>query len=301
MDSLLASRFKRVEMALASLIDSIAKYNPNPIHAKDLVAADAELTQGLEQLNTHQLNYARIISLRTTSKALDDQIRVTLENLASVRKEIISKPFRNPIPNVKSVSYNELLDYARRISKFTSPPSYRDPVINNEADGTTMATASANGQENATDTMRNESMPEPVQEIPTSQSTIMTNNNNWSDYLNPRSDQTWTPWPSEETIRRGALASIQMLVNQGIDLETFDAEKFGELEAARKLSINEKERQEEAQRPHLESEQIPQIRKQVTDTAADSGSNLESKEPQTRTKVFQLETFDDDDDDEFED
>lgn len=49
MDSLLASRFKRVEMALASLIDSIAKYNPNPIHAKDLVAADAELTQGLEQ------------------------------------------------------------------------------------------------------------------------------------------------------------------------------------------------------------------------------------------------------------
>jgi hypothetical protein len=49
MDRVIDSRFERVENALAKLISSISTYNPSPAFATDLVAADAELSHGLEQ------------------------------------------------------------------------------------------------------------------------------------------------------------------------------------------------------------------------------------------------------------
>jgi len=49
MDNLIDQRFQRVEKALATLINSISTYNPNPALANELVAADAGLSQGLEQ------------------------------------------------------------------------------------------------------------------------------------------------------------------------------------------------------------------------------------------------------------
>jgi hypothetical protein len=49
MDNIIDQRFERVEKALATLITSISTYNPSITHANDLVAADAELSQGLEQ------------------------------------------------------------------------------------------------------------------------------------------------------------------------------------------------------------------------------------------------------------
>jgi hypothetical protein len=49
MDKLLDNRFEKVEKALATLITSISTYNPTPVLANNLVAADAELSEGLEQ------------------------------------------------------------------------------------------------------------------------------------------------------------------------------------------------------------------------------------------------------------
>ncbi len=49
MDVLIDKRFERVEKALATLINSMSTYNPNPALANDLVTADAELSHGLEQ------------------------------------------------------------------------------------------------------------------------------------------------------------------------------------------------------------------------------------------------------------
>lgn len=48
MNEYLDVRFARVEKALETLIKSISGYNPSPNIANDLVAADAELNQGLE-------------------------------------------------------------------------------------------------------------------------------------------------------------------------------------------------------------------------------------------------------------
>jgi hypothetical protein len=49
MDDMLSTQFDRVEKALATLVDSIAAYNPSPQAALDLVAADDQLSQGLDQ------------------------------------------------------------------------------------------------------------------------------------------------------------------------------------------------------------------------------------------------------------
>lgn len=49
MDTFIDARLDRVEKALTTVIDSIAKYNPSPALAEDLLAADRELSQGLEE------------------------------------------------------------------------------------------------------------------------------------------------------------------------------------------------------------------------------------------------------------
>jgi len=49
MDHIIDKRFERVEKALATLITSISTHNPVTALATDLVAADAELSEGLEQ------------------------------------------------------------------------------------------------------------------------------------------------------------------------------------------------------------------------------------------------------------
>jgi hypothetical protein len=49
MDKYIDSKFERLEKALTSLIDSVAKYHPSAAQARELDASDVELAQGLEQ------------------------------------------------------------------------------------------------------------------------------------------------------------------------------------------------------------------------------------------------------------
>jgi hypothetical protein len=45
MDKYIDARFERVEKALATLIDSITKYNPSSVHANNLVDANKDLSE----------------------------------------------------------------------------------------------------------------------------------------------------------------------------------------------------------------------------------------------------------------
>lgn len=49
MNTTLQAQFDRVETALNTLIDSISAYNPSPAAAVALVAADDDLSHGLDQ------------------------------------------------------------------------------------------------------------------------------------------------------------------------------------------------------------------------------------------------------------
>lgn len=53
MNTYIDGRFERLEKALASLIDSVTKYHPSAVHAKELEAADCELSKGLGEGEHH--------------------------------------------------------------------------------------------------------------------------------------------------------------------------------------------------------------------------------------------------------
>ncbi|CAK7265443.1 hypothetical protein SEPCBS57363_001586 [Sporothrix epigloea] len=132
MDKLIDTRFERVEKSLAALIDSVAKYNPSPALAEDLLAADRGLREGLLTLQIHQNNHLRILALRAEAAALDVQIKTTLLKLAASRRELLQAPATEfPEDSVNSAirdqtrhysfTYEELMSYARRISRNTVP------------------------------------------------------------------------------------------------------------------------------------------------------------------------------------
>jgi hypothetical protein len=121
--------------------------------------------------------------------------------------------------------------------------------------------------------------------------TVTTNTAMWTQFLNPSADVPFIPWPSEETIRRGALASIQILVDQGVDPAMFDPEKSAELEAERKRVVEEEDQLREQERARLEEERRREMERRMS-----ASGTLPSERREEQPKVFQLETFDDDED-----
>lgn len=71
-----------------------------------------------------------------------------------------------------------------------------------------------------------------------------------SQYLNPLSGQVFFPWPLEDKIRSGALASIQILAEQGIDPKGFDP-----VEEEERKRKEEEERKEREERERVEREE----------------------------------------------
>jgi len=59
MNTTLQAQFDRVETALNTLIDSISAYNPSPAAAVALVAADDDLSHGLDQRKQISTNLTR--------------------------------------------------------------------------------------------------------------------------------------------------------------------------------------------------------------------------------------------------
>ena len=91
------------------------------------------------------------------------------------------------------IPYEELLTYARKISKYTQPPSshsFNPPV--------TLATGNSNVPPQADEARPNIGL-----------------TNEEIAALDPSSRVVFTPWPSEEVMRRGALAQIT-LAGEGI-------------------------------------------------------------------------------------
>jgi hypothetical protein len=116
----------------------------------------------------------------------------------------------------------------------------------------------------------------------------------FTQFLNPLADAPFIPWPTEEIIRRGALASIQVLLDQNIDPATFDPAKSAELEAERKRIAEEEDRAREEQKAKAEEER----RKEMERRMSVSGNLASAGRDQEKPGVFQLETFDDDEESE---
>lgn len=77
MNKQLDACFDRVEKALGTLIDSIAKYNPSSNQVQELGNADAELTKGLQD-RTHAHDTPLPLPLPLPSSLLVEQAGVSL-------------------------------------------------------------------------------------------------------------------------------------------------------------------------------------------------------------------------------
>ncbi|KAI0444102.1 vitamin-D-receptor interacting mediator subunit 4-domain-containing protein [Xylaria telfairii] len=246
--------FDRVEKALGTLIDSIAKYNPSTNQVQELGNADAELTKGLINLQTHQSNYQRIQELRASTARYDTQIKDTLRLLANTRKELVNSSATTfPDGPSHEIRYDELLSYARRISKTTIPPVGAVNAISaltsessqsKEAASApeTAATTPAGGTPNGTTSTPQPqalSLPMTGDVAPTATTTTGTDlPEPLATFLNPHSTYTFVPWPSEEQVRHGAIASLAYMAEQGIEAEGYDPE----LEKARREREDEERR-----------------------------------------------------------
>ncbi|KAL9582693.1 MAG: hypothetical protein Q9203_005387 [Teloschistes exilis] len=224
MNVIIQNQLDRIESTLNTLITSIESYNPSVPAAIDLLAADTALQQGVKQLAQHQANHARILRLRSTIEAQNQQITSTLTLLADTRKELLSTPATVFPENSRKVPYTELLDYAKKISPFTVPPMFREPTGQQKAakatDQKENATPLVNGIGDAVAEARevnaiaNGEIPQSKEGKGVGESSLEHADVQW---LNPLEQIPFVPWPTEEVIKRGALGQIQVMLEQGFD------------------------------------------------------------------------------------
>ncbi|KAK7957224.1 vitamin-D-receptor interacting mediator subunit 4-domain-containing protein [Apiospora aurea] len=262
MDKVIDVRFERMEKALANLVDSIAKYTPSTHAATELNAASADLAQGLEELQTHQRNHARIQQLRAVSAGLDGQIKDTLVQLAQARKELTgTSTTRFPDKGTYPINYTELLNYGRHIAKTTVPPS---GVANAPPGGSAPPTQPESAVESAAATPGG--TPNGVASAPNGALDQLSGQQNTTalpdhiqDSLNPLANAMFVPWPSEAHIRNGALAQLDFLSSRGINPEGYDPDE----EEAEKKRKEEEERAREEQERLEREEKERRIREQM--------------------------------------
>ncbi|KAH7390613.1 mediator complex, subunit Med4 [Pyrenochaeta sp. MPI-SDFR-AT-0127] len=263
MDTVLVEQFERVEKALGALVDSIAAYNPSPQAALDLVAADDDLAQGLDQLARHQANHARIQALRAEADALDEQLKSSVEKLATLRHELFETPATTFPETSRAVPFDELLQYANYISKHTVPPTYRErvPEALSEKDKEKEDAVSSGAPTNGVNTpaIIPESAEPPREETEGQKDgdkaivtapEITAEEEEWLKKLN-ESQMAWYPWPSNEKIRLGNLYKLMYYREKNYNLDEFDIPAFEEEDRLKSIASAEPalEEQEQGQQP----------------------------------------------------
>ncbi|KAK0643884.1 vitamin-D-receptor interacting mediator subunit 4-domain-containing protein [Cercophora newfieldiana] len=321
MEKHLDARFERVEKALTTLIDSIAKYNPSEKLAEDLTTADKNLLTGLRSLEHHQNNSARIEALRQETAALDTQTKDIISTLWSMRKEVKNTTTTTyPAASPKyQFTTSDLLSYARRISRNTLPP----PGVTNGLDfgaspppqelpapeeaGRSAAQTPNASFNNGVGTPAAAPTPSANGEVLASQATVTSTATELPMHLkpvvNPSEGTVFYAWPIEGDVRGGGLAGYQQLFDTGIDPKGYDPE-----EVERRKKEEEQAKKEEEERARLEREEADRRMRQERERMARErerdrqleaerrGSVAGGSRPQQKQQFAFLDLDDDDDD-----
>ncbi len=218
MNDIIQTQLDRVETALTQLIDSISSYNPSIPATSALLNADDELKQGLQQLATHQRNHARMHQLREQIAQKNQSITSTLKTLAATRADLLSPPTSLPSTETRNVPYTDLLDYAKRISRFTVPPTFRPalqlPTAQTPAPAAAAAVNGADATSPVKETRDGEAVENGGEKDGIGMGSLEDVERKW---LDPLAGMGFVPWVGEEAMRSGALAEIQAMVERGED------------------------------------------------------------------------------------
>ncbi|KAF2724266.1 hypothetical protein K431DRAFT_241254 [Polychaeton citri CBS 116435] len=237
--------YQRVEQSLQRLTDSIAAYNPSITASEELLAADESVNQNLEQLATHQSNYARIQELRKTTDSLDDTIKSTIRTLAETRKQILAIPSSDPSDPRREVNIEELLAYAKFIGKTTVPPTFRKPLPDSLRPRATAPAQIANGMATPPAGISQDPNAESQEEDKIENVAVKQLDAGSRAFIDPMRDLPFEPWPSIDRIQAGGLAVIQRMVEEGKDpASVLSAEEQAEEDARKQREKEEEEARE---------------------------------------------------------
>lgn len=200
-------------------------------------------------VSKHQANYVRILALRQKTEALDQNIKDTVKLLADTRKDVIAIPADDSAQNSRrEVDVEELLRYAKFISKTTVPPTFRKPIPEVKLPKSTDEQAQAqitNGMATPPPGAQDsENTPYVRSEIVGLQA-MPQQSQDWMESFN---NLPFEPWPSHGVIQQGALADIQRMIEDGRDpTSMLSPEEQAEADK-RKAEEEERERLEQEER-----------------------------------------------------
>ena len=259
MDKILSTHYATLDTTLTTLLTSISAYAPSVPAASALLAADDALSRALSLLATHQANHQRLISLHTTATARQAELRSTLALLASTRQNLLASTSEDSATvttgeaqPTRRVNARELLDYAKRISKFSRDPTLRPivvPVPSTAAAADAVAGArpgmltpevvvdrvGSAGTSPAGETAGEDDGAGVMELVGVEAGGALENgtlgNESRSEevvQMMVQTDSRWVPWPTEELIRRGGLAILQRGETFVPDRETMVSERGAE-------------------------------------------------------------------------
>lgn len=271
-------------------------------------------------MQSHQNNHLEIQRLRAASAQLDAQIKQTLVELVATRKEMLSTT-TTAFPRLPGSSggpwssrtgrggvvggdvpqypfaYDELLSFARRISRWTLPPPgviNGVPFMLDEEDAAVPlplqdAAVVANGLANGgLASQQSELLPSQASTAAHTAATSLPDG--LAAHLNPSAAApggVFFPWPREDQIRGGALAANEYLARErGIDPRGYDpaAEAAEGTEEAKRRAEEEKEELERRSREERERQEQAEAdrRRKMADER-----DRELTESARRASVFQ--------------
>lgn len=270
MEAILQKRFDALEAALNKLLDSITTYNPSVTAAQELLAAEADLNEGLGLLARHQSNNKRILVLRQTADQLDNQIKNTIRTLAEARKELLSTPFTTFDDTSRDIPADDILSYAKKVAPFTVPPTYLPSAPVEDAqknDNAPMANGTAASPAVGTDPNTGTQTPADTQQPPaeSQDAGYASMMGDLKTILDREKHAPFLPWPDENRMKASGLMAVKHLFQQEDGSQTRQTE-----DEARRMQEEEQRRVREAEATDKRVEPLeqsfasaaPQTRKQ---------------------------------------
>jgi hypothetical protein len=195
----------------------------------------------------HQANHARLESLRTEADALEGQLRTSVSALASLRHDLFDTPATTFPTDTRPVHFDELLQYAKTISQYTVPPTYREraPQAMADKDKEKEDISSSAVPTNGVSTPANAPMvvdseePSEGAKADDGPAEITAEEEEWLKKLND-SKIAWYPWPSDDKIRMGNLYKLMYWQAKGKDTDNFDIYAHEEAERIKNLPVEQR-------------------------------------------------------------
>lgn len=238
----------------------------------DSIHKSAEVTL----VSQHQDNYARITQLRREAELLDAKIKISVQLLADIRKELLSIPLDASKEATRPVPYKDLLVYAKNISPFTVPPSFRPKPTPTEAekplDGAVDSNEHAIASTPAVDGV------DPTAQDEEGSRTLNALSEEHKQWISDLGNLPFLPWPGDADMAIGALQALNYQTMHGND--PTDIARLVQEEEDRKLRAEE----------DSEKSELPYVQRQ-----ARGASRQAEAAPKPKAR-FGLDDSDDEDD-----